>query len=124
MPEPKSVTVRRADGRRAVGDDRAWPLPDRLDPCCSDRLGRQCCGFKAAGAYAVRFDLIRVMRTNYLIDDFQKTYFVLESFDQLFHAGYDTDFAPIYDRFANEDGYAPTQVLPTDRVFTNGTQRR
>jgi phenylalanine-4-hydroxylase len=70
------------------------------------------------------FDLVRVMRTDYLIDDFQKTYFVLESFEQLFHAGYDTDFAPIYQRYAHEAGYAPDQVLMTDKVFTKGTQRR
>lgn len=31
-----------------------------------------------------RFDLIRVMQTRYLIDDFQKVYFVVDSFDQLF----------------------------------------
>lgn len=70
------------------------------------------------------FDLNRIMRTNYLIDDYQKTYFVLESFEQLFHAGYDTDFAPIYARFADEPGFAPDHVLPSDRVITLGTQRR
>jgi phenylalanine-4-hydroxylase len=68
----------------------------------------------------IGFDLVRVMRTNYLIDDFQKTYFVLESFDQLFHAGYDTDFAPIYDRYADEEGFAPEKVLPGDRVIRCG----
>jgi len=68
----------------------------------------------------IGFDLVRVMRTNYLIDDFQKTYFVLDSFEQLFHAGYDTDFAPIYDDYASEAGFAPEQVLPTDRVITKG----
>jgi phenylalanine-4-hydroxylase len=31
-----------------------------------------------------RFDLVRVMQTKYLIDDFQKTYFVVDSFGQLF----------------------------------------
>jgi phenylalanine-4-hydroxylase len=72
----------------------------------------------------IGFDLVRVMRTNYLIDDFQKSYFVLDSFDQLFHAGYDTDFAPIYDRYADEPGYAPDQMLPTDRMVTKGSQLR
>jgi phenylalanine-4-hydroxylase len=72
----------------------------------------------------IGFDLVRVMRTNYLIDDYQKTYFVLDSFDQLFHAGYDTDFAPIYDRYADEPGYAPDQVLPTDRMISKGSQLR
>ena len=72
----------------------------------------------------IAFDLVRVMRTNYLIDDFQKSYFVLESFDQLFHAGYDTDFAPIYDRYADESGFEPEQVLTMDRVITRGSQVR
>ena len=36
------------------------------------------------------------MRTEYRIDAFQQTYFVLDSFEQLFEACYDTDFAPIY----------------------------
>ena len=72
----------------------------------------------------IGFNLERVMRTNYLIDDFQHTYFVLDSFEQLFHAGYDTDFAPIYDRYANEDGFAPEVVLPDDLIITLGTQQR
>src|SRR5215831_5898355 len=72
----------------------------------------------------IAFDLVRVMRTNYLIDDYQRTYFVLDSFDQLFHAGYDTDFAPIYDRHAGEQGFAPDTVIGNDRVITRGTQRR
>jgi phenylalanine-4-hydroxylase len=62
---------------------------------------------ESAEPHRIRFDLVRTMRTNYLIDDYQKTYFVLDSFEQLFHAGYDTDFAPIYDRYADEDGFTP-----------------
>ena len=46
----------------------------------------------------IPFDLERVMRTDYRIDDFQLTYFVIDSFEQLFHAGYDTDFGPLYER--------------------------
>jgi phenylalanine-4-hydroxylase len=72
----------------------------------------------------IGFDLVRVMRTNYLIDDFQKTYFVLDSFDELFHAGYDTDFAPIYERYADEPGFASDHVAGTDVVITMGTQKR
>jgi phenylalanine-4-hydroxylase len=72
----------------------------------------------------IGFDLVRVMRTDYLIDDYQKTYFVLESFDELFHAGYDTDFAPIYKRHADESGFAPELVFPSDNVLTRGTLRR
>jgi phenylalanine-4-hydroxylase len=74
--------------------------------------------------HRIGFDLVRVMRTNYLIDDFQKAYFVLDSFEQLFHAGYDTDFAPIYERYADEPGYASDQLLSTDSVIAKGSQLR
>jgi len=47
----------------------------------------------------VAFDLVRVMRTDYRIDDFQRTYFVLDSFEQLFEACYNTDFAPMYRQY-------------------------
>ncbi len=46
--------------------------------------------------HRVRFDLERVMRTDYLIDDYQRMYFVVDSFEQLFRNAYDRDFAPIY----------------------------
>jgi phenylalanine-4-hydroxylase len=43
------------------------------------------------------FDLERVMRTQYRIDDYQDTYFVIHSFAQLFDATA-PDFTPIYRR--------------------------
>lgn len=67
--------------------------------------------------HRVAFDLERVMRTQYLIDDLQRIYFVLESFEQLFHAGYDTDFAPLYRQFARTKPIAPEVLLLTDRVL-------
>ena len=45
----------------------------------------------------LRFDLNRVMATDFRIDAFQETYFVLESYDELF-AAMAQDFAPIYQR--------------------------
>jgi phenylalanine-4-hydroxylase len=45
----------------------------------------------------IGFDLIRVMRTPYRIDDFQEVYFVLPSFDQLLEETLQ-DFRPIYRR--------------------------
>ena len=46
------------------------------------------------------FDLERIMRTEYIIDRYQDTYFVIDSFDQLMR---DTapDFTPIYARIRN-----------------------
>lgn len=64
----------------------------------------------------IRFDLERVMRTNYRIDDFQESYFVISSFDELFEATY-RDFAALYARLATGESYAPAQVLAGDRLF-------
>jgi phenylalanine-4-hydroxylase len=62
------------------------------------------------------------MRTDYLIDDYQKTYFVMDSFEQLFRNAYDRDFAPIYRAHRDSPGLAPDSTLPTDTVVTRGTQ--
>jgi phenylalanine-4-hydroxylase len=70
----------------------------------------------------IRFDLERVMRTSYRIDDFQQTYFVIRSYDDLFRATVDTDFAPLYERLGDGVGYKPETILPTDEVLTHGTQ--
>jgi phenylalanine-4-hydroxylase len=71
--------------------------------------------------HRVGFDLARIMQTNYRIDDFQRCYFVLDSFEQLFHAGYDTDFAPLYERYKDAVSLAPEQLTPHDDVITQGT---
>jgi phenylalanine-4-hydroxylase len=69
----------------------------------------------------VAFELERVMRTDYRIDTFQRMYFVIDSFEQLFEAGYGTDFGPLYDRIGTTPGIAPEMLLATDRVITRGT---
>jgi phenylalanine-4-hydroxylase len=43
----------------------------------------------------IAFDLMRVMRTRYRIDDYQESYFVIDSFEQLF-AATQPDFTPYY----------------------------
>ncbi len=43
----------------------------------------------------IAFDLKRLMRTKYKIDSYQASYFVIESFDQLF-AATAPDFTPVY----------------------------
>lgn len=70
----------------------------------------------------LRFDLERVMRTQYRIDDFQQTYFVIRSYDELFRATVDTDFAPLYARLADGVSYPPEAVLGSDQTLTKGTQ--
>ena len=62
------------------------------------------------------FDPLRIMRTNYRIDAYQETYFVIDSFDQLFEATR-PDFAPYYRMLAGLPDIAPAEVLPTDRAI-------
>jgi phenylalanine-4-hydroxylase len=68
----------------------------------------------------IGFDLQRIMRTRYRIDTFQKTYFVIDSFEQLMDATR-PDFAPIYTELAAQDSIPAGEVLATDRVFNRGS---
>lgn len=70
--------------------------------------------------HRIAFNLERVMRTDYLIDGYQQTYFVLDNFEQLFHAGYDVDFAPLYQQYAQTKGIAPNVVLLSERLIKVG----
>ena len=70
------------------------------------------------------FDLERVMRTPYRIDDFQDTYFVITSFAQLFDATA-PDFTPIYRRLDDLPTLTPTARLPGEQVIApNGPDDR
>lgn len=68
----------------------------------------------------IGFDLERVMRTNYRIDDFQETYFVLKSLDDLLKLA-KIDFAPLYQRVGQQAELQPGDVLATDRVLQRGS---
>lgn len=68
----------------------------------------------------IGFELERVMRTNYRIDDFQEVYFVLDSLDDLLALA-QTDFAPIYERLNTGPNYQPGDVLLSDTVLHRGT---
>ena len=70
----------------------------------------------------VAFDLERVMRTNYRIDDFQETYFVLDNLNDLLKLAR-IDFAPLYERVAGASDFEPGDILPTDVVLTLGSGR-
>lgn len=67
------------------------------------------------------FDLERVMKTLYRIDDFQQVYFVIDSIEQLKRETLQ-DFGPIYDRLQGAEALPIEAVLPADKVFTHGTQ--
>jgi phenylalanine-4-hydroxylase len=70
----------------------------------------------------IGFDLQRVMRTPYRIDDYQQTYFVIDSFEDLLHQTLDTDFAPIYAAMDAAQDFEITDIAADDRVYTQGTQ--
>ena len=71
----------------------------------------------------IGFDLERIMRTEYRIDDYQQTYFVIDSLEQLLRTTVETDFAPLYQRLENVEDVAVDAVMVDDDVITRGTQR-
>jgi phenylalanine-4-hydroxylase len=70
----------------------------------------------------IAFDLKRTMRTNYKIDDYQQTYFVIDSFEDLLRQTLETDFAPLYAELEGRPDFAPEALLPSDRVLHRGSQ--
>lgn len=70
----------------------------------------------------IHFDLERVMRTDYRYDDFQQTYFVIDSYDELMESTANVDFTPIYERIKAQPDIPASTVLPTDKVYHEGTQ--
>ena len=100
--------VRQPDGLRIYGSGIASSFTESvfaLDDASPNRIG---------------FDLERVMRTNYRIDDFQESYFVLDDLDDLLKLA-TIDFAPVYARVGGEPELQPGDVLATDRVLQRGS---
>jgi phenylalanine-4-hydroxylase len=75
----------------------------------------------SASPNRIGFGLERVMSTRYRIDTYQQTYFVIDSFEQLFEAT-KPDFAPIYASLREQPAHAAGDVLVGDRVFTRGNR--
>jgi phenylalanine-4-hydroxylase len=67
------------------------------------------------------FELERVMRTRYRIDDFQQVYFVAPSLRALLDATLQ-DFSALYARLRGAADIPIATILPTDDVVTRGTQ--
>jgi phenylalanine-4-hydroxylase len=68
----------------------------------------------------VAFDLDRVMRTDYRIDDYQETYFVIPGFRSLMKAT-EADFTPIYARLDELPDIPSDAVTDGDHVLNFGT---
>ena len=68
----------------------------------------------------VGFDLERIMRTRHIIDDFQQTYFVIDSLEQLLESCYQ-DFGDVYKRVKGEPDFEAHDIAPDDVVLQRGT---
>jgi phenylalanine-4-hydroxylase len=72
--------------------------------------------------HRVRFDLLRVLRTPYRIDDFQETYFVLHGFEELLRA-IEAPLEGVIAQACRLPDIAPTTLSPDDEVITRGRGR-
>ena len=75
---------------------------------------------ESASPNRIGFDLERIMRTRYRIDSYQKTYFVIDSYEQLMDATR-PDFTAIYARLAEQASMPAGGVLDMDHVLHRGT---
>jgi len=67
----------------------------------------------------IRFDLERVLSTEFRIDAYQETYFVIDGYDQLFDATR-PDFTPYYATLKTQSDIAPGALLPGDVAIARG----
>jgi phenylalanine-4-hydroxylase len=65
----------------------------------------------------LRFDPVRVMRTDYEIDRMQRCYFVLDHFTQLLDGLVDLDFGPIYEAWHDTPPLPSGELQPGDRPY-------
>lgn len=72
---------------------------------------------ESAAPLRVRFDMQRCMRTRYMIDAYQKTYFVIRSFDELADA-MSQDLPAIIERLRGEPELEPDRLYPGDAAVS------
>lgn len=70
----------------------------------------------------IHFDLVRVMRSEYRIDDYQQNYFVIASLEQLLEETVRTDFEPLYAALSPLSDIPVGDLTVQDAVITRGTQ--
>jgi phenylalanine-4-hydroxylase len=74
-----------------------------------------------SSANHLAFDLERVMRTGYYIDDFQAAYFVIDRFDDLFALLRDTDWIETFAELRKKPDHTPFEILREDSVIRKGS---
>jgi phenylalanine-4-hydroxylase len=67
----------------------------------------------------IALDLLRCMRTRYKIDDYQATYFVIDSFEQLFELSA-PDFTPFYEAVRASGELTADASIASDSRITLG----
>ena len=70
----------------------------------------------------IMLNVDRVMRTDYVISDLQSTYFVIESFEDLYRKTVERDFERLYKSLPVSFTYANSAVINLDDVLNVGTQ--
>jgi phenylalanine-4-hydroxylase len=74
---------------------------------------------RTPGVHRIALDLLRCMRTRYKIDDYQATYFVIDSFEQLFEMTA-PDFTPLYEAVRSAGEIAAGEHIASDSSITVG----
>ncbi len=100
--------IQQADGLRIYGSGIVSSAGESLYSLESEAPNR------------IGFDLERIMQTRYRIDTYQKTYFVIDSFQQLMDATA-PDFTPIYQRLSEQSAIPAGDVLASDHVIHRGS---
>src|SRR3546814_3427979 len=99
-----------------------WRISDWSSDVFSSDLAESVFALDSDSPNRIGFDLARVMRTDYRIDDFQQNYFVVDSLDQLLDVTVNTDFAPLYAPNAALPAIPVADIVDGDAVVTRGTQ--
>ena len=99
--------IRQADGLRAYGAG-ILSSPGELQH-----------SVRTPGVQRIALDLLRCMRTRYKIDDCQATYFVIDSFEQLFEMTA-PDFTPLYAAVRAAGEIAAGEQIASDLSITVG----
>lgn len=102
--------IREADGIKAYG---AGILSGPLEAVFS---------VEAQSPNRVHLEVDRVMRTDYVISDMQPTYFVIDSFEELFRKTVERNFDDLYRALTPGFTYSNQAVLGGDKVYHLGTQ--
>ncbi|MBL8329436.1 MAG: phenylalanine 4-monooxygenase [Rubrivivax sp.] len=100
--------LRQADGLRLYGAGIASSATETLF------------ALEDPSPHRIRFDLERVLRTRYRIDDFQQSYFVLDRLDELLELA-QIDFGPIYERVRGQPDIPVGALVPQDAVLSHGS---